>query len=57
MEKELTLNPFKIVQEQIENVGDVLGLSKDVVEVLKWPKRVLSVSIPVKMDDGSTKVF
>jgi glutamate dehydrogenase len=57
MEKELTLNPFKIVQEQIENVGDVLGLSKDVVEVLKWPKRVLSVSIPVKMDDGTTKVF
>jgi len=57
MEKELTLNPFKIVQEQIENVGDVLGLSKDVVEVLKWPKKVLSVSIPVKMDDGTTKVF
>jgi glutamate dehydrogenase len=57
MEKELTLNPFKIVQEQIESVGEILNLPKDVVEVLKWPKRVIQVSIPVKMDDGSVKVF
>jgi len=54
MEKELTLNPFKIVQEQIENVGDVLGLSKDVVEVLKWPKRVLSGSGFI---DGHRRVY
>ncbi|MBC7195298.1 MAG: Glu/Leu/Phe/Val dehydrogenase, partial [Caldisericia bacterium] len=57
MEKELTLNPFKIVQEQIETVGEILNLPKDVVEVLKWPKRVIQVSIPVKMDDGRVEVF
>jgi len=57
MEKELTLNPFKIAQEQIEKVGEVLNLPKDIVEVLKWPKRVLQVSIPVKMDDGTIKTF
>ncbi|MCX8094982.1 MAG: Glu/Leu/Phe/Val dehydrogenase [Caldisericia bacterium] len=57
MEKELTLNPFKIAQEQIEKVGEVLNLPQDIVEVLKWPKRVVQVSIPVKMDDGSVKTF
>ncbi len=55
MEKEL--NPFKIVQEQIEEAGKVLNLSDEVIEYLKWPKRVLSVRIPVKMDDGSIKIF
>lgn len=57
MEKEVTLNPFKIAQEQIEKVGEILNLPKDVVEVLKWPKRVVQVAIPVKMDDGSVKTF
>ncbi|MDI6860500.1 MAG: Glu/Leu/Phe/Val dehydrogenase [Caldisericia bacterium] len=57
MEKELTLNPFKIAQEQIEKVGEVLNLSKELIEVLKWPKRVLQVSIPVRMDDGSVRTF
>lgn len=57
MEKEVTLNPFKIAQEQIEKVGEILNLPKDIVEVLKWPKRVVQVAIPVKMDDGSVKTF
>ncbi|HZJ86102.1 MAG TPA: Glu/Leu/Phe/Val dehydrogenase [Erysipelotrichaceae bacterium] len=34
-----------------------LGLSPSVFEILKEPKRVIEVSIPVKMDDGSVKVF
>ena len=57
MEKEKTLNPFKIVQEQIEKVCRVLKLSDEVVDYLKWPKKVLSVRIPVKMDDGTIKIF
>lgn len=27
------------------------------IEILKFPKRVIEVSVPVKMDDGSLKVF
>lgn len=34
-----------------------LGLSPSVFEILKEPKRVIEVSIPVKMDDGLVKVF
>lgn len=52
-----TLNPYEIVQKQIESAAAILNLPKHVVEVLKKPKRVLSVSFPVKMDDGSIRVF
>ncbi|MDD3566600.1 MAG: Glu/Leu/Phe/Val dehydrogenase dimerization domain-containing protein, partial [Methanothrix sp.] len=34
-----------------------MNLSDGVSEVLKHPMRELHVAIPVRMDDGSTKVF
>ncbi|OGS50321.1 MAG: glutamate dehydrogenase [Euryarchaeota archaeon RBG_16_68_12] len=52
-----TLNPFAIAQEQIERAGRKLNLEKGLLEILKSPKRELSVNFPVKMDDGSVKVF
>lgn len=51
------LNAFELAQKQVENAAKILKLSKDVLEILLWPKRVLYVNIPVKMDDGSVKVF
>ena len=51
------LNPYKIVQSQLEQAGKRLGVSQDVLNILKKPKRVLYVSFPVKMDDGSIQVF
>jgi glutamate dehydrogenase len=51
------LNPYEIVKKQIENAAVKLGLEPHIVEILKRPKRVLSVSFPVKMDDGSIRVF
>ncbi|QKG85027.1 Glu/Leu/Phe/Val dehydrogenase [Kroppenstedtia pulmonis] len=56
MEKE-SLNPYEIVQTQIDHAGKLAGVSKDVLDILKKPKRVLYVSFPVKMDDGSIRVF
>jgi len=52
-----TLNPFEIVQKQIKTACDKLGLENSYYEVLKEPEKVLTVSIPVKMDDGSVKTF
>ena len=52
-----SLNPFEIVQQQICEAGKCLVLDPAIEEILKEPKRVLIVSFPVKMDDGSTKVF
>lgn len=54
---EKTLNPFEIAQQQIKTACDKLGAEPEVYELLKEPMRVLEVSIPVRMDDGSIKVF
>ncbi|KZE75343.1 glutamate dehydrogenase [Paenibacillus elgii] len=51
------LNPFKIAQRQIEHAASLLNLPKEAVEILKHPKRVLSVTFPVKMDNGEVRVF
>lgn len=54
---EKTLNVFEIAQNQIKNACDKLNIDKAVYEILKNPMRVMSVSFPVKMDDGSIKSF
>ncbi len=51
------LNPYHIVQKQIEDAAGLLDVEPHVIEILKKPKRVLSVSFPVKMDDGTVRVF
>ncbi|MEM3671329.1 MAG: Glu/Leu/Phe/Val dehydrogenase [Thermoprotei archaeon] len=56
-EQKQAFNPFEMAVSQLEKVAKVMKLDSSVVEVLKQPKRVLTVSIPVKMDDGSIKVF
>ncbi len=50
-------NPFKIAQQQLDEAASVLKLDPAVHELLRWPLRELHVTLPVKMDDGTTKVF
>ncbi len=51
-------NPvFKMAAEQFDRTADFLKLSEDVRERCKWPKRMISVSLPIRLDDGTTKVF
>ncbi len=54
---EKSLNVFETVQHQIKVACDALGETNEVYEVLKQPKRVLQVAVPVKMDNGEVKVF
>ncbi|MDQ0062287.1 Glu/Leu/Phe/Val family dehydrogenase [Paenibacillus harenae] len=54
---EETLNPYKIAQQQVDAAAALLQLPEHVTNILKHPKRVLSVSFPVRMDDGSIRVF
>ena len=51
------LNSFKIAQEQIKAAAQKLNMPASVYEILKQPMRVLTVAIPVEMDDGSIRVF
>lgn len=52
-----TLNPFEIAQKQLKSACDKLNADPAVYEILKNPMRVVEVSFPVKMDDGSIKTF
>jgi glutamate dehydrogenase len=54
---ERKINPFETAKQQIESAGKKLNLGKGLIEVLKHPERELTVAIPVKMDNGKTKVF
>ncbi|HJS63487.1 MAG TPA: Glu/Leu/Phe/Val dehydrogenase [Nitrososphaeraceae archaeon] len=51
------INPFQVALKQLEEAAKILNLDKGMFDVLSHPKRVLTVSIPVKMDDGSMRVF
>ena len=50
-------NPFAMAQAQLDEAAVILKLDKATHELLRWPLRELVVTLPVKMDDGSTKVF
>jgi len=50
-------NAFEMAQAQFDGVADVLHLDEGTRELLRNPLREFHFSIPVKMDDGSTKVF
>ncbi|MCL4326630.1 MAG: glutamate dehydrogenase, partial [Candidatus Thermoplasmatota archaeon] len=51
------LNPFKIAQEQLDKAAKIMKLEKEVHALLRVPKQILEVSIPVKMDNGRTEVY
>jgi len=51
------LNPFKIAQSQLDDAAKIMELEPSVHELLRWPLREFHVTLPVKMDDGATKIF
>lgn len=50
-------NPFKTAQEQLDAAARKLGLDDSARELLRWPQREVTVTLPVKMDDGTVRVF
>ncbi len=51
------LDPYEEAKKQLEVTASILGLSKEVYEMLATPERIVQVKIPVVMRDGSLKVF
>ncbi|MGC9356449.1 MAG: Glu/Leu/Phe/Val family dehydrogenase [Anaerolineae bacterium] len=51
------LNPFKMAQAQFDQVAEQMGLDQAVRDMLRWPLREFRFQLPVRMDDGSIKVF
>ena len=50
-------NPFTIAQQQIDHAAEKLELDKATHELLRWPMKEIKATLPVKMDDGSTRIF
>ena len=50
-------NPFQVSQQQLDECAKIMGLSPSTLAILRVPRRELHISLPVKMDDGSVKVF
>lgn len=58
MREELLTNPvFSMAVAQFDRVADFLNLPGDIRERCKWPKRIITVTVPVRRDDGTTEVY
>ena len=52
-----TYNPYETAQAQFDKVASLLDLDEATCQLLRQPMREYHLSIPVRMDDGSVKVF
>ncbi|MCH8875386.1 MAG: Glu/Leu/Phe/Val dehydrogenase [Chloroflexi bacterium] len=50
-------NPFEVAQQQLDEAAELLELDSAIHHLLRWPMRELHVTLPVRMDDGSTKIY
>jgi glutamate dehydrogenase (NAD(P)+) len=57
LESEETVNSFATARRQLDQAAAVIDLDPAVLELLRWPMRELHVTMPVRMDDGSTRAF
>jgi len=51
------MNPFKLAQDQFDHVAEQMQLDDAVRSILRWPLREFRFQLPVRMDDGTIKVF
>lgn len=54
---EIMTPTFIMAQEQLEKVGKLLNLEQGIMERLKYPRKTLIVSLPIRLDNGETKSF
>lgn len=57
MSAQTSLNPFEIAQRQLDEAAKRLELDPGLHDLLRWPMREFHVRIPVRMDNGSVRVF
>lgn len=50
-------DPLAAILERLDQASAVVGLDPDIHRMLRLPRRVLEVAVPVRMDDGRVEVF
>ena len=51
------MNLFEMAKIPLNKAIEVMKLDPSAADIIATPERTLEVSIPVRMDDGTTKVF
>jgi len=51
------LNPYEVAVQQFDKAAAYLDIKAGIKEMLRRPKRELTVNFPVQMDDGSVQIF
>jgi glutamate dehydrogenase (NAD(P)+) len=53
----VALNPFESMLSRFSKAAGIMNLENEIFERLKYPEKQVLVSLPVVMDDGTTKIF
>ncbi len=53
----MAANAYDVALENFDTAADAMELSSDVREMIKYPERILTVTVPVRMDDGRIHRF
>lgn len=51
------INPFESMLSRFSKAAEIMNLDKEIFDRLKFPEKQVLVSLPVVMDDGTTKIF
>ena len=50
-------NPYTLALENFDSAADALEIPQDIREMIKYPERILTVTLPVRMDNGHIRRF
>ena len=53
----VTENAYELALQNFDSAANALDLNNDIREMIKFPERILTVSVPVRMDDGRIHRF
>ncbi len=53
----IAANAYDVALENFDTAADAMQLNNDVREMIKYPERILTVTVPVRMDDGRIHRF
>lgn len=55
--RHMTMNAYTNAMRQFDQAVEVLGLTPDQVAMIKDPRKIIQLALPVRLDNGSIKVF
>ncbi len=50
-------NAYDVAMENFDTAANAMGLEHNTREMIKYPERMLTVAVPVRMDDGTIHRF